>query len=71
MAKDLVQIIKENPNSTFIIDNDSWWMEGAETDEEGEPIVVAHSRDFDYDLPYGGSILIALAEIVGVKIESC
>ncbi len=41
MAKDLVQLIRDNPGAVFTVDNDCWWMlpappKGAEemTDDE-------------------------------------
>lgn len=32
--KDLIQIIKDNPGFTAIVDNDSWYLAGPETPEE-------------------------------------
>ena len=29
MAKDLVQLIRDNPGAVFTVDNDSWWMQPA------------------------------------------
>ena len=29
MAKDLVQLIRDNPGAVFVVDNDCWWMRPA------------------------------------------
>lgn len=71
---DLAVWIRENPGATFVVDNDCWWVEDP-TDMEGTLINecdVLSKGDGGYGSgnTYGGDILQALAEIVGVKIIS-
>ena len=68
---DLVEWIKNNPKATFTVDNDDWYV----VDEDGEIIldasdVIRRGEGYGSGCCYGGDILQALAEIVGVKIES-
>lgn len=91
LMKDLVQIIKDNPGCTAIIDNDCWQLVKTndppedsknwtfeEEDEWYEAQKLASSNDdivergsgYGSGNCYGGDILQALAEIVGLKIES-
>lgn len=71
--KDLVQLIKDNPDATFMVDNDCWWMLAADGETElandGEVISLGDGG-YGSGHCYGGDILQALAKIVGVKIES-
>lgn len=67
-TKALARLIKQNPTAIFQLDNDWWGMYA--TQENGEDQLIATSRDMAYSLPYGQDILHALAEIVGVEIES-
>ncbi len=64
--KDLVKIIKSNPNCTAIIDNDCWWL----VDTEGNDIASSDDVLVEFCDCYGGAILLALAEIVGINIDS-
>ena len=74
--KDLVKIIKENPGCIATIDNDQWWIMAKDADEDAEPLISSDdpqvTRDWSYgpDSNYGQGILCALAEIVGIEIES-
>lgn len=81
--KDLVQIIQENPGCVAVINNDSWLLASREPDwdkgEEWGDVEIASSSDeivnrgdggYGPGSCYGGDILQALAEIVGIKIES-
>ena len=43
MAKDLVQIIKDNPGCIATIDNDSWWLHRA------PPMLVEDMSETEYD----------------------
>lgn len=75
---DLTEWIKANPGATFIVDNDGWYvMDPSDIDNENaEPVIddtmVLPKGDNGYGsgCTYGGDILQALAEIVGVNIES-
>ena len=81
MKIDLAKWINENPGATFTVDND-WWTavpKGAIEDEntgeyEGsinaEDVIAKGDGGYGSGHCYGGDILQALAEIVGVKIES-
>ena len=77
--KDLVQIIKDNPGCTAIIDNDCWWLvkAGAQPFDHAEDDVLAQDGEviplgsgYGSGCRYGGDILQALAAIVGISIES-
>ena len=82
--KDLVQIIRDNPDLTAVIDNDCWWLYRTEdlNRQAGEPEFLPTPLASDGEIMplgdggygsgncYGGDILQALAVIVGVKIES-
>ena len=68
---DLAEWIKANPGVTFTVDNDEWYV----LDEDGKIIiddgdVIQRGSGYGSGHCYGGDILQALAEIVGVKIES-
>lgn len=71
--KDLAQLIKDNPGATFTIDNDCWWMMAADGETElASDSDVIRKGDGGYGSGncYGGDVLQALAEIVGVKVKS-
>jgi len=78
MAKDLVEVIKQNPGGTFVIDNDCWWYVAAKQSDAGDPIYLAEDGEvtkrgdggYGSGNCYGGDVLQALAEIVGVKVQS-
>ena len=93
MKKNLVQIIKDNPNCTVIVDNDCWEISNYgsypddfdkwESDKQDEyyenEVILASSADDLMPLEgsvyqglncYGGAVLLALAEIVGINIRS-
>lgn len=68
---DLTKWIKENPNAVFTVDNDDWHV----LSDDGDTVissqdVVMKGEGYGSGNCYGGDILQALAEIVGVKIES-
>lgn len=82
-AKDLVQIIRDNPGCVAIVDNDCWWLykrhpEDCTDAQNDGPNVLACDGDikplgdggYGSGHCYGGDILQALAIIVGIKIES-
>lgn len=76
--KTLVQLINENPGAVFVVDNDCWWMHPAgDWDEDEDRPILANDRThpmghsgYGSGNCYGGDILQALAQIVGVKVES-
>lgn len=70
--KDLVQLIKDNPGAKFSIDNDCWFMTtpDGETDIARDGEVIPRGSGYGSGCLYGGDVLQALAEIVGVKVES-
>lgn len=77
--KDLVQIIKDNPGCVAVIDNDGWSLFPASFAETGDGDPLATDMDDFKPLGdggygsghcYGGDILQALAQIVGIKVES-
>lgn len=74
--KDLVDVIKANPGCIAVIDNDCWWIRAKDSDEDDEPLISSDDpqviRDYSYgpDSNYGQGILCALADIVGIEIES-
>lgn len=75
---DLVQIIRDNPECVAVIDNDCWWLyrDAAHRDSGDPPLAcdgdVKALGDGGYGSGhcYGGDILQALAQIVGIKVES-
>jgi hypothetical protein len=84
MKDDLAELIRQNPGAVFQVDNDCWMMFAAPskpreemTDEEYDSWsmeVIARdgtvkSNFGGHGHVYGGDILQALSEIVGVKIE--
>ncbi|MFP5516348.1 MAG: hypothetical protein ACLGJC_25120 [Alphaproteobacteria bacterium] len=77
-AKDLVQIIRDNPGCRAVIDNDAWWLYPADSeDADTDPLVTSSELigalgDGGYGSGscYGGDILQALAVIVGINVES-
>lgn len=75
--KDLVQIIRDNPECVVYVDNDCWWlyrsMEAIENDEEAlvcDGEVVPLGSGYGSGCQHGGDVLQALARIVGITIES-
>lgn len=70
--KDLVQIIRDNPGCTAMIDNDAWWLTAAdgETELASDGEVQPIGRGYGSGSSYGGDLLQALAVIVGIKVES-
>lgn len=62
-TRKLVEIIKDNPGSKFVIDNDCWSMYATERDEDDEPIARG-------DGSYGYPILLALAELAGIEVDT-
>ncbi|RDJ34915.1 MAG: hypothetical protein DWQ19_08760 [Crenarchaeota archaeon] len=84
--KDLVQIIKDNPGCEARIDNDSWTLFKAGYHDQSlnnqddnwddwelassEDQLVQRKKGYGAGPCYGGDILQALAEVVGMKIES-
>jgi hypothetical protein len=91
-AKDLVQIIRDNPGCIATIDNDSWtlkrnvpdppdfenwtyekqeeWMQAQELASSDDKLRPFTNETYQDGSCYGGDILLALAEIVGIKVES-
>lgn len=74
---DLVKVIKDNPGCLAVIDNDCWWLwrDGAHRESDEPPLaedstVLPRGEGYGSGCTYGGDILQALAEIVGVKVES-
>ena len=74
---DLVQIIRDNPGCVATIDNDCWWIDAKDKPEDGPPLISSDDNfkplgDGGYGSGhcYGGDILQALAQIVGIKVES-
>jgi hypothetical protein len=81
----LAEVIKNNPGCWAQVDND-WWclyskdINELDDDEDYEEYVIADSSGDTVKLPpeegygsgscYGGDLLQALAEIVGIKVES-
>ena len=84
MAKNLVQVIRDNPGCVATIDSDNWSLrkgdkrpDFSDDDWEAEEAweatqKIAHSGEAGYGsgFCYGGDILEALAEIAGIKVES-
>lgn len=90
MAKDLVQVIKDNPGCVAVIDNDCWSLRKGDkrpdfTDDDWsseEAWELTQELASDDDIKplgdggygsgncYGGDVLQALAQIVGIKVES-
>lgn len=71
--KDLVEIIKANPGCVVTVDNDDWWItsaDGKELVEASEDIVPRGDGGYGSGCCYGGDVLQALAEIVGIKVQS-
>lgn len=83
--KNLAEIIKANPNCAAVVDNDCWtlyksdpdnapedsydqWVEENELASDGDVIPVGDG--YGSGCCYGGDLLQALAQIVGVKIQS-
>ena len=84
MKKDLAQLIRENPGAYFEVDNDCWsmfpgpppedhdeWYRWRDSELVDDTEVLAKGDGgYGSGCTYGGDILQALAEIVGVTIES-
>lgn len=81
--KNLVNIIKDNPNCLAVIDNDCWFIypssnpNAYDSGLEEEELVSSYDKleplkgnTYQSNNCYGGAILLALAEIAGIKIES-
>lgn len=67
---DLAAIIRANPGATFHIDNDTWWMETPGQSQTDPPLVDADAMSGDgHGHVHGWDVLLALAEIAGIKIE--
>lgn len=91
-AKDLAQIIRDNPGCVAVIDNDSWtlrkdtpqpddfdnwtyqkqdeWERSQELASSDDTLKPFKNETYQEGSCYGGDILLALAEIVGIKVES-
>jgi hypothetical protein len=91
-AKDLVQIIRDNPGCVAVIDNDSWtlrkdtsppadydkwtwqeqdkWEQSQELASSEDKLKPLGMESYQDGACYGGDILVALAIIVGIKVES-
>lgn len=85
-TRDLATIIRENPGCVAIIDNDEWEIKKARPEDYDDWTIeeqdafdassqlassLCRYRDTtDRGHVYGTDILIALASIVGIKIES-
>lgn len=85
MKKDLAQIIRDNPGCVAIVDNDCWWLykshpNNAPDDCPDEWLAkneLANSGNvkrvgdgYGSGNRYGGDILQALAQIVGIAVDS-
>ena len=84
--KDLVEIIRDNPGCVAIIDNDRWellkedpntitfdyetWHENNTLATDEDDLLIRGDGGYGSGNCYGGDILQALAEIVGVKVRS-
>lgn len=86
--KNLIEVIKANPGSVAIVDNDCWTLwkqhpdDGPDDDDAYEQWEAENKLASDDDIEplgdggygsgncYGGDLLQALAEIVGIKVES-
>lgn len=81
--KDLVQIIRENPGSIAIIDNDCWTLykkppDNSDPNDEDEWEELASYEDvislgdggYGSGNCYGGDVLQALAVIAGIEVRS-
>ena len=70
MEKDLVQIIKDNPGCVARVDNDCWFLFNAKEDTElANDLDDFKDKEFN-SCAYGYGLLVALAKISGMKIES-
>ena len=78
--KDLVEIIRDNPECIAIIDNDSWellkedsyetWSENNTLATDEDDLIIRGDGGYGSGNCYGGDILQALAAIVGIKVRS-
>lgn len=81
--KDLVKIIRDNPGCVAVIDNDGWdlfskgvWDLRHDCEDlpalasSGDNLKRLKGTTYQDDNCYGGAILLALAEIVGMKVQS-
>lgn len=74
-SEELAELIESNPECTFHIDNDCWWIVGADGETE---IASSGSHWFDEDWygdsnTYGAGLAIAMIKILnkrGFKIQS-
>lgn len=83
--KDLAEIIKQNPGCVAIVDNDHWTLykqhpyggpDDVDEDEWMKANELANADDvksigegYGSGRCYGGDILQALAQIVGIQVE--
>ena len=81
---DLVEVIKANPGCVAIVDNDCWTLykenpyegpdDGSRWEKDNELCcdsnVIPRGQGYGSGCCNGADILQALAEIVGIKIES-
>lgn len=83
---DLAQVIRDNPGCVAIIDNDGWTLHRRHPNEIDDDDVEADTHNelacsgddfgqlgdggYGSGNCYGGDILQALAQIVGIKVES-
>jgi hypothetical protein len=85
MSKNLAEIIKANPGCVAIVDNDCWTLyisdpnEGPDDQDPDDLELASDSDTFDPPLGdggygsgsnYGGDLLQALAQIVGMRVGS-
>lgn len=79
-TKNLAEIIRANPGCVAVVDNDSWWLykKAPDYEQEDDPEnelandrnVIRVGRGYGSGCRYGGDLLQALAQIVGITIES-
>lgn len=82
-VEQLAALIKANPGCEVVIDNDCWWLyskpraEQTEDEQDADACLIARDGQFAItsvgyvrDCTYGGGVLLALAHLAGVKVES-
>lgn len=79
-TKNLAQIIRENPGCVAVVDNDCWWLykkapdpeqdDDSENELANDRNVIRVGDGYGSGNRYGGDLLQALAQIVGITIES-
>lgn len=83
--KTLVDVLRENPECIVTIDNDCWWItrespKNNPFDVDGDyrkhvawddanHLANDDTHPYGHGGPYGGDILVALAEIVGIELR--